>query len=84
MSPFGAPPPMKPYLLYIILAWQAGPLLPQEQKTILVQFDSRTECVSVGNQIIEQVKAAKSIFFLKEITCRRCTDILTKDRCNAR
>ena len=72
---------MKPWLLYIVLAWQVGPLLPEEQKTIIIQFDSPTECRSVAMQVAQQTKEARSIFYLKGIECKRCIEVGDKRRC---
>lgn len=74
---------MKPWVLYIILAWQLGPLAPEEQKTITLQFDHASECTSVAAQVDAQVKAEHSIFRLKEVRCMRCTDLYGPERCTA-
>ena len=75
---------MKEWILYVILAWQVGPLLPVEQKTLLLQFDYESECTSVLSQVDHQTKAARSIFFLKEAQCVRCTDGFAPKLCAPR
>ena len=72
---------MKPWIFYIILAWQIAPLAPEEQKTLILQFDSRKECQSIADQVELQVKQARSIFYLKEVTCVSCESLYGKERC---
>lgn len=66
---------MKPWILYVVLAWQVTPISPEEHKTILLQFDSGRECISIAKQVSSQVKAAGSVFYLKKIECIRCKDL---------
>ena len=42
---------MKPWIFYVILAWQIGPLAPEQQKTLILQFDSLKECQSIAEQV---------------------------------
>jgi hypothetical protein len=72
---------MKPWIFYVILAWQLGPLAPEEQKTLILQFDSHKDCQSVAEQVDLQVKQARSIFYLKEVTCVSCQSLYGKERC---
>ena len=66
----------KQWILYTILAWQITPVGPEEQKTILLQFTSKGECVSIAKQVESQVKAARAVFYLKTIECRPCHEVL--------
>lgn len=74
---------LKPWILHIILAWQVTIVSPEEQKTLMLQFDSEAECVSVAGQVDSQVKQYKSIFRIKSINCYACTDLFDKGRCPA-
>lgn len=73
---------LKPWILHTVLAWQVTLVTPEEQKTIILQFDSRSECMSITRQVEAQVKAAKSVFYLKSISCVPCHELLEdKSRC---
>jgi hypothetical protein len=72
---------MKAWVFYVILAWQIGPLGPVEHKTLLLQFDSLKECLSIADQVDSQVKQLKSIFHLKQISCLSCESLYGKDHC---
>lgn len=72
---------MKPWIFYVILAWQIGPLAPVEQKTLILQFDSLKECLSIAEQVDFQIKQMKSIFHLKQISCLSCESLYGKERC---
>jgi hypothetical protein len=72
---------MKPWIFYVILAWQLGPLAPTEQRTLLLQFDSLKECLSIADQVDSQVKQLKSVFYLKQISCHSCVSLYGKERC---
>lgn len=71
----------KPWIFYVVLAWQAVPLGPVEQKTLVLQFEHLAECISIAEQVDDQVKAARSIFWTKQITCVPCEELYGKDRC---
>jgi multidrug efflux pump subunit AcrB len=76
---------MKEWILHAVLAWQVTLISPEEQKTVLLQFDNGTECRSVAQQVEQQVKAAKSVFYLKSISCRPCIEVIRdKSRCPVR
>lgn len=70
----------KAWVLYVILAWRAVPLAPEEQKTLLVEFTHLDECVSVSQQVHTQVAAANSMFWLKDNQCIPCNEVF-KDGC---
>jgi hypothetical protein len=72
---------MKPWIFYVILAWQIGPLSPEEQKTLVLQFDSLPECLSVADQVDNQIRQMQSIFRLKQLSCLSCESLYGKDRC---
>jgi hypothetical protein len=72
---------MKPWIFYVILAWQLGPIAPVEQRTLLLQFDSLKECLSIADQVDFQVKQLRSIFHLKQISCLSCESLYGKERC---
>jgi hypothetical protein len=73
---------MKAWIFYVILAWQIGPLGPVEHKTLLLQFDSLKECLSIADQVDTQVKQLKSIFHLKQISCLSCESLYGKNHCS--
>ena len=72
---------MKAWVFYVILAWQVGPLAPVEHKTLLLQFDSLKECLSIADQVDSQVKLLRSIFHLKQISCLSCESLYGKQQC---
>src|SRR5262245_30742591 len=72
---------MKPWIFYVILAWQIGPLVPEEQKTLILQFDSLKECLSIADQVDQQIKQMQSIFHLKQISCLSCESLYGKEKC---
>jgi hypothetical protein len=72
---------MKTWIFYVILAWQVGPLMPVEHKTLLLQFDSLKECLSIADQVDSQVKQLNSIFRLKQISCLSCESLYGKQQC---
>lgn len=75
--------PLKPWILYAILAWNTNPLLPEEQKTVLLQFNARDECVSIAGQVGAQVKSELVPFRLKVIACYPCNEFFTEGCPNA-
>jgi hypothetical protein len=75
---------MKPWIFYVILAWQIGPLAPEEQKTLILQFDSLKECLSIADQVDHQIKQLQSIFRLKQLSCLPCDSLYGKERCKAK
>jgi hypothetical protein len=72
---------MKSWIFYVILAWQIGPLAPVEQKTLVLQFESLKECLSIADQVGSQIKQMRSIFHLRQISCLSCESLYGKDRC---
>jgi hypothetical protein len=72
---------MKPWIFYVILAWQMGPLAPEEQKTLILQFESLKECLSVADQVDLQIKQMQSIFHLKQVSCLSCESLYGKEKC---
>ena len=75
---------MKPWIFYVILAWQIGPLVPEEQKTLILQFDSRKECQSIAEQVELQINQMRSIFHLKEVRCLSCESLYGKEKCKTK
>jgi hypothetical protein len=75
---------MKPWIFYVILAWQIGPLAPVEQKTLILQFDSLKECLSIADQVGLQIKRMRSIFHLKQISCLSCESLYGKEKCKSK
>jgi hypothetical protein len=75
---------MKPWIFYVILAWQIGPLAPVEQKTLILQFNSLEECLSIADQVESQIKQMRSIFHLKQISCLSCESLYGKGRCKTK
>jgi hypothetical protein len=75
---------MKPFIFYVILAWQLGPLAPVQQKTLILQFDSLKECLSIADQVDLQIKQMRSIFHLKQISCLTCESLYGKEKCKSR
>jgi hypothetical protein len=72
---------MKPWIFYVILTWQIGPLAPVEQKTLVLQFDSLKECLSIADQVDIQIKQMQSVFQLKQISCLSCESLYGKEQC---
>jgi hypothetical protein len=75
---------MKPWIFYVILAWQIGPLAPEQQKTLILQFDSHKECRSIAEQVDLQINQMRSIFHLKEIRCLSCESLYGKEKCKSK
>jgi hypothetical protein len=75
---------MKPWIFYVILAWQIGPLAPEEQKTLVLQFDSLKECQSIAEQVDLQINQMRSIFHLKESRCLSCESLYGKEKCKSK
>ena len=71
---------LKAWVLYVILTWSPGPLLPDNQKTILLQFKSHDECSSIANQVSDHVKAMPLPFTIKALECYPCREVF-KERC---
>lgn len=74
---------MKPWILYVILVWSTGPLDPGGQKTLVIEFEHLSECLSVADQVDHQIKKARSIFGLKQISCLPCVSLYGKEKCPA-
>ena len=68
----------------MIVVWSTGPLDPGGQKTLVLEFENLKECLSVADQVDRQVKEARSIFGLKQISCLPCETLYGKERCPAR
>ena len=69
---------MKAWYLYIVLTFQTvpGPLMPVEQKTIILGFDHGKECMSIANQVDAQVQALPvQPFKLKMMQCMSCREL---------
>jgi hypothetical protein len=75
--------PFKAWLFYITVAWSPGPLLPDDQKTVMLQFDSPKECQSVAMQIQEQIAATRGALRIANIGCYQCAAVMDKGRCPA-
>lgn len=84
-------PILKPWLLYVIIGWHVVPgpgalglgVLTENQRTVVIGFDHKTECFSVSKQVGEQVQQTQGApFFLKANVCLPCQDIVEdKSRC---
>ena len=72
---------MKAWIFYIVLGWQSGPLLPEEQKTIVLQFDSATDCRSIVSQVEFTMKQSSAPFKVKHIACYKCLEIYEAKMC---
>ncbi len=72
---------MKAWILYIIVVWSTGPLDPGGQKTLRFEFEQLKECLSIADQVGRQVKEARSIFGLKQISCLPCETLYGKKNC---
>jgi hypothetical protein len=75
--------PVKPWILYMIVAWSTGPLDPGGQKTLLLEFEQLKECLNIADQVDRQVKEAQSIFEIKQISCLPCENLYGRDKCPA-
>jgi hypothetical protein len=71
---------LKPWILYVILAWSPNPILPEGQKTVMLHFQSFDECTSIANQVDMQIKDGPAPFRVKALACYPCTEIF-KDGC---
>jgi hypothetical protein len=76
-------PRVKAWILYIVMVWSTGPLDPGGQKTVVLEFEQLKECLSIADQVDRQVKEARSIFGLKQISCLPCESLYGKERCPA-
>jgi hypothetical protein len=74
---------VKAWILYIVVVWSTGPLDPGGQKTVVLEFDHLQECLSIADQMDRQVKEARSIFGLKQVSCLPCETLYGKERCPA-
>jgi hypothetical protein len=74
---------VKAWILYVIVAWSTGPLDPGGQKTLLLEFEQLKECLSIADQVERQVKEARTIFEVKQISCLACESLYGKEKCPA-
>jgi hypothetical protein len=65
----------------MIVTWSTGPLDPGGQKTVLLEFEELKECLSIADQVDRQVKEARSIFELKQVSCLPCETLYGKEKC---
>jgi hypothetical protein len=72
---------VKAWILYIVVTWSTGPLDPGGRKTLLLEFERLKECLSIADQVDRQVKEARSIFELKQISCLPCETLYGKEKC---
>jgi hypothetical protein len=73
----------KPWLFYVAVVWSPGPLLPDSQKTVMLQFDSPKECRSIAAQVREQIEATGGALRIARIGCYPCAEVMEKSRCPA-
>jgi hypothetical protein len=73
----------KPWLFYITVVWSPGPLLPDNQRTVMLQFDSAKECQSIASQVQEQIEATAGALRVGRIGCYPCAEVMDKGRCPA-
>ena len=59
-------------------------MAPEEQKTLILQFDSLKECLSIADQVDNQIKQLHSIFRLKQLSCLSCESLYGKEKCKAK
>jgi hypothetical protein len=77
---------MKPWIFYIIIAWKAapGPLIPEEQKTIVLEFTYQSECLSIAAQTEALLKRHAPQVRIKQLSCLACTQLYDKAKCKKR
>jgi hypothetical protein len=73
----------KEWLFYVTIAWSPGPLLPENHKTLMLQFSSPTECQSISKQVQEQISNSGAALRVAKIGCYRCAAIMGKEKCPA-
>lgn len=76
-------PSFKEWLFYITVAWSPGPLLPDNEKTVMLQFNSSAECESISKQVQEQINDSGGALRVTKVGCFRCATIMDKERCPA-
>ena len=76
--------PVKAWYLYIVITFQSipGPLMPVEQKTVILGFEHAKECMSIANQVEGQIKAIPGVpFQLKILQCVTCKELYGATKC---
>jgi hypothetical protein len=66
---------LKAWYLYAIIAWSPGPLLPEDQKTLVFGFDHSSDCTGLALQIADQMKSAQVLFRFKTLQCVSCAEL---------
>jgi hypothetical protein len=72
---------LKAWLFYVTVVWSPGPLLPDNQKTVMLQFESSKECQSIAAQVKEQIDASGGALRVASIGCYPCAQVMDKARC---
>jgi hypothetical protein len=67
----------------MIITWQTmpGPLALTEQATIILEFDHQAECLSIADQVTNQIKRRQVPLTIKRLSCLECTSLYGKERC---
>lgn len=66
----------KPWILYVVITWLATPVGPENQKTIILQFDGKKDCMSIVKQVKDQINNELIVpFKFKTLVCVPCTDL---------
>jgi hypothetical protein len=74
---------MKPWIFYLIVAWQPapGPLIPEEQKTVTLEFSSQSECLNIAAQMESLLKQHAPQVRIEQLSCLACTQLYDKEKC---
>jgi hypothetical protein len=74
---------MKPWIFYLIIAWQPvpGPLIREEQKTITLEFDAQSECLSIAEQIETLLKRHAPQVRIRQMSCLACAQLYDNAKC---
>lgn len=72
----------KQFILYAVLAWQVPPLMNENQKTLIFQFDHDDDCKSIVQQITKTMKAEQGLpFRFKTLSCIPCHELFEDAHC---
>lgn len=72
----------KAYILYVVMVWLVPPLMTENQKTLVFQFDSEKECKSIVQQVSAQMKSEQGLpFHFRILECVSCSELYDAGKC---